>query len=130
MRWPFFFECKGRCSCMRDLRAFCKDSPRPQVARYTPSAHPTREPVMTDRATYQSLLAAVARCFDPMFDNDVSRFDQEFASSAQGTCEMASCFHCTRMITTNVMASRTSPHAGRGEGSRQDRCDPVSRLAR
>jgi Putative lumazine-binding len=38
---------------------------------------------MPDRSTYQSLFAAVERYFDLMFDSDVSRFDQVFASSAQ-----------------------------------------------
>jgi hypothetical protein len=41
------------------------------------------EPAMPDRATYHSLFDAVDRYFDRMFDNDVSRFDQVFASSAQ-----------------------------------------------
>lgn len=38
---------------------------------------------MTDHATYLSLLDAVGRYLDLMFDSDVSRFDQVFASSAQ-----------------------------------------------
>jgi Putative lumazine-binding len=38
---------------------------------------------MTDRATYQSLLDAIERYFDLMFDNDVSGFDAVFAPSAQ-----------------------------------------------
>lgn len=38
---------------------------------------------MTDHTTYLSLLGAVDRYFDLMFDSDVSRFDQVFASSAQ-----------------------------------------------
>lgn len=38
---------------------------------------------MPDHSTCQSLLSAVERYFDLMFDNDVSRFDQVFASSAQ-----------------------------------------------
>ena len=38
---------------------------------------------MPDRATCHSLLDAVDRYFDLMFDSDVSRFDQVFASSAQ-----------------------------------------------
>ena len=38
---------------------------------------------MPDYSTCQSLLGAVERYFDLMFDNDVSRFDQVFASSAQ-----------------------------------------------
>jgi Putative lumazine-binding len=38
---------------------------------------------MPDRPTTQCLLAAVDRYFDLMYDNDVSRFDQVFASSAQ-----------------------------------------------
>jgi hypothetical protein len=42
-----------------------------------------RAPVMTDHATYLSLLDAVGRYLDLMFDSDVSRFDQVFASSAQ-----------------------------------------------
>jgi Putative lumazine-binding len=40
-------------------------------------------PAMPDHSTGQSLLGAVERYFDLMFDNDVSRFDQVFASSAQ-----------------------------------------------
>jgi hypothetical protein len=38
---------------------------------------------MPDHATCHSLLDAVERYFDLMFDADVSRFDQVFASSAQ-----------------------------------------------
>ena len=38
---------------------------------------------MPDRATCHSLFDAVDRYFDLMFDSDVSRFDQVFASSAQ-----------------------------------------------
>jgi hypothetical protein len=38
---------------------------------------------MPDRLTTQSLLDAVERYFDLMFDNDVTHFDQIFASSAQ-----------------------------------------------
>ena len=38
---------------------------------------------MPDRSTTHSLIDAVERYFDLMFDNDVSRFDQVFASSAQ-----------------------------------------------
>jgi hypothetical protein len=38
---------------------------------------------MPDHSTCQSLLGAVERYFDLMFDNDVSRFDRVFASSAQ-----------------------------------------------
>jgi hypothetical protein len=38
---------------------------------------------MPDHSTCQSLLGAVERYFDLMFDNDVSCFDQVFASSAQ-----------------------------------------------
>jgi hypothetical protein len=41
------------------------------------------EPAMPDRATYHSLLDAVERYFDLMFDSDVSRFGQVFAPSAQ-----------------------------------------------
>jgi hypothetical protein len=40
------------------------------------------EPAMPDRA-YHSLLDAVERYFDLMFDSDVSRFGQVFAPSAQ-----------------------------------------------
>jgi hypothetical protein len=43
----------------------------------------SREPAMPDRSTCQSLIDAVERYFELMFDNDVSRFDQVFASSAQ-----------------------------------------------
>jgi hypothetical protein len=38
---------------------------------------------MPDTATTQSLLAAVERYFDLMFDSDVTRFDGVFAQSAQ-----------------------------------------------
>jgi len=38
---------------------------------------------MPDRATCDSLLDAVERYFDLMFDSDVSHFDRVFASSAQ-----------------------------------------------
>ena len=38
---------------------------------------------MPERPTIETLLAAVERYFDLMYDNDVSRFDQVFASSAQ-----------------------------------------------
>ena len=38
---------------------------------------------MPDRATYHSLLDAVERYFDLMFDSDVSRFGRVFAPSAQ-----------------------------------------------
>jgi Putative lumazine-binding len=38
---------------------------------------------MSDRSAFQSLLDAVERYFDLMFDFDVSRFDDVFASSAQ-----------------------------------------------
>ena len=38
---------------------------------------------MPDRTSYHSLLDAVERYFDLMFDSEVSRFDRVFASSAQ-----------------------------------------------
>ena len=38
---------------------------------------------MPDRTSYHSLLDAVERYFDLMFDSEVSRFGQVFASSAQ-----------------------------------------------
>jgi Putative lumazine-binding len=38
---------------------------------------------MPDRSSYHPLIDAVARYFDLMFDNDVSRFEQVFAASAQ-----------------------------------------------
>jgi Putative lumazine-binding len=38
---------------------------------------------MPDHPTCQALLSAVERYFDLMFDNDVLRFEQVFASSAQ-----------------------------------------------
>ena len=38
---------------------------------------------MPDRSTTHPLFDAVARYFDLMFDNDVSRFEQVFAASAQ-----------------------------------------------
>jgi hypothetical protein len=47
------------------------------------SAPKPSELEMPDRATCDSLLDAVERYFDLMFDSDVSRFDHVFASSAQ-----------------------------------------------
>src|SRR5882724_4171873 len=38
---------------------------------------------MSDPTTMQSLLAAIEQYLDLMFDNDISRFDLVFASSAQ-----------------------------------------------
>jgi hypothetical protein len=38
---------------------------------------------MTDTATHKSLIAAVERYFEMMFDSDVGSFDRVFASSAQ-----------------------------------------------
>jgi hypothetical protein len=38
---------------------------------------------MTDVATHKSLLAAVERYFETMFDCDLDRFDQVFAATAQ-----------------------------------------------
>jgi hypothetical protein len=38
---------------------------------------------MTDRSTLQSLLDAVGRYFDLMFDYDIARFDEVFAPTAQ-----------------------------------------------
>jgi Putative lumazine-binding len=38
---------------------------------------------MPDLSTLQPLLDAIERYFDLMFDNDLSRFEQVFASSAQ-----------------------------------------------
>jgi len=38
---------------------------------------------MTDAATHESLIAAVERYFETMFDCNVSRFDQVFAPTAQ-----------------------------------------------
>lgn len=38
---------------------------------------------MSDAAVFHSLLGAVERYFDLMFDGDVSRFDKVFAPSAQ-----------------------------------------------
>jgi hypothetical protein len=38
---------------------------------------------MPDRTSHHSLLDAVERYFDLMFDSEVSRFDRVFASSAQ-----------------------------------------------
>jgi hypothetical protein len=38
---------------------------------------------MTDLATHRSLLAAVERYFQTMFDSDLDRFDQVFAPTAQ-----------------------------------------------
>jgi hypothetical protein len=38
---------------------------------------------MTDLATHKSLIAAVGRYFETMFDADADRFDQVFAPTAQ-----------------------------------------------
>ena len=38
---------------------------------------------MTDAATHRSLIAAVEKYFEMMFDSDVRRFDQVFAPTAQ-----------------------------------------------
>jgi hypothetical protein len=38
---------------------------------------------MTDAATHRSLIAAVEQYFETMFDSDLGRFDQGFASTAQ-----------------------------------------------
>src|ERR1700693_6357396 len=38
---------------------------------------------MPNPSTFHSLLGAIERYFDLMYDSDVSRFDQVFASSAQ-----------------------------------------------
>lgn len=38
---------------------------------------------MTDAATHKSLIAAIEQYFEMMFDNDVGRFDQVFAPTAQ-----------------------------------------------
>jgi hypothetical protein len=43
----------------------------------------TERQVMPDPSTFHCLLGAVERYFDLMFDNDVSRFEEVFASSAQ-----------------------------------------------
>src|SRR5580704_12429263 len=44
---------------------------------------PRSDPTMPDDPTCQSLLSAVERYFDLMFDSDVSRFEHVFAPSAQ-----------------------------------------------
>jgi hypothetical protein len=49
------------------------------VARFI---HQTREVAMTDAAAHSSLIAAVERYFAMMFDADVGRFDQVFATTA------------------------------------------------
>src|SRR2546421_5167813 len=46
------------------------------------SANEPKAPVMTDQPTYLSLFGAVEGYFDLMFDSDVSRFEQVFASTA------------------------------------------------
>ena len=61
----------------------CKDVSRLAMSWFASSAPPLRAPIMTDHKDYLSLLCAVERYFDLMFDSDVSRFDQVFASSAQ-----------------------------------------------
>jgi hypothetical protein len=47
------------------------------------SPHQEEEIAMTDQPVPAPLLAAVERYFALMYDNDVSRFDQVFAPSAQ-----------------------------------------------
>src|SRR5216683_1475167 len=57
----------------------------PRIACHDDGISPRKssEPVMRDPASYQSLLDAVERYFDLMFDGDVSRFGDVFAPSAQ-----------------------------------------------
>jgi Putative lumazine-binding len=45
--------------------------------------HPSQENAMPDHATCQTLLDAIERYFDLMFNADVSQFDLVFAPSAQ-----------------------------------------------
>ena len=61
----------------------CKDAPQSTMSWFTASATSARARIVTEHATYLSLLDAVGRYFDLMFDSDVSHFDQVFASSAQ-----------------------------------------------
>jgi hypothetical protein len=42
-----------------------------------------REKLMADAITTESLLSAIERYFDLIFDNDVARFNEVFAKSAQ-----------------------------------------------
>jgi hypothetical protein len=56
------------------------------VSRFAGISNPganMSEPAMPDRSSCHPLIGAVERYFDLMFDNDVSRFDGVFASSAQ-----------------------------------------------
>ena len=57
--------------------------PAGRVSRLPVSATPKGEPAMPDCSTSHPLFAAVERYFALMFDNDVSRFEDVFASSAQ-----------------------------------------------
>jgi hypothetical protein len=68
---------------------------------------------MPDRSTTHLLIDAVERYFDLMFDNDVSRFDQVFAASAQlhglrdGKLRLLAA-----QEYSNALASRPSPKSG------------------
>jgi hypothetical protein len=57
--------------------------PAGRMSRLPVSATLKSESAMPDRSTAHPLFDAVARYFDLMFDNDVSRFDRVFAASAQ-----------------------------------------------
>jgi len=65
-----------------DISSFRKDTPAPFVPLFMASAQ-NPEFEMTSRPAFQSLLEAVERYFDLMFDCDISRFEQVFAPSAQ-----------------------------------------------
>jgi hypothetical protein len=77
-----FYEADN-CSFIANISALRKDMLRDSVSWFLASATPSSEPAMPDSSTQHSLLDAVDRYFDLMFDSDVSRFDKVFASSAQ-----------------------------------------------
>jgi Putative lumazine-binding len=64
---------------------------------------------MPDRSTTHPLFDAVARYFDLMFDNDVSRFEQVFAASAQHGLRDGSLRLLTAEDYRSALASGASP---------------------
>lgn len=69
-------------------------------------------PVMPDHSTCRSLLEAVERYFDLMFDNDVSRFGQVFASTAQlHGLRDANLLSYSAQEYRKALASRPSPQS-------------------
>jgi hypothetical protein len=74
----------ARCCASRpDLGAFRKDLPHSFVGWSGWKLSKTERLAMNDQPNIEPLLDAVERYFALMYDNDVSRFDQVFAPSAQ-----------------------------------------------